>query len=73
MKRLLLAFLVTGTALVAAGQAPTASASCVHRAYYYYDVNGVHCGTRYQFCDSPYYHEGCWTSSYTVYAGCGCP
>lgn len=73
MKRLLLALLVSGTALIAAGQAPIASASCVHRAYYYYDSSGTWCGTMFTYCDQLPYYEGCTTNTYDVYAGCACP
>ena len=74
MKRLLLALLVCGTAIIAAGKAPAASADCIHLRYYYYEyLGGPECGLTYVYCESPSYHTGCQTPYYDIYSGCGCP
>lgn len=77
MKRLLLAVLLSATAIVATGKAPEAAAfdMCGHRVYraIYYYQDGVECGLTYQYCDgTPRYHEGCTTSTYEQYFFCEC-
>lgn len=74
MKRLLLALLVSGTALLAAGRPPVAAADCVHhRVFYYESVGGAQCGYSWVFCEAPTHHVGCTTSYTTISPGCICP
>lgn len=74
MKRLVLALLISATAVIAVGQAPVASADCIHRRYYYYEYpGGPLCGYRYVYCESPSYQTGCQTPYYTFSGGCICP
>lgn len=73
MKRLLLALLVSVTAVLAAGQAPEVSADCVQRTFYFYEYpGGPLCGFRHAFCESGSYASGCLTPYYTTMTGCGC-
>jgi hypothetical protein len=80
MKRLVLALLLSVTALIAAGQTPELPAfdMCgpgqVYRAIYYYQYQGgLECGSTYQYCDgTPRYHEGCTTEYYTQSFFCEC-
>jgi len=75
MKRFLLALLMAGITLVAADQAPKASANCFYKTYQYYDNPshiGSPCGAWIIYCDGTY-REGCVTEYYEVYYGCGCP
>ena len=74
MKKLFLVLLVCVTAITAVGQAPSASADCVHLRYYYYEYWGApSCGYTYVYCEAYPYHVGCQTQYYNVYAGCACP
>jgi hypothetical protein len=79
MKRLLLALLLSATAITTVGQAPELAAfdMCgprVYRAIYYYQYSGgPECGLTYQYCDgTPRYHEGCTTQYYDQYFFCEC-
>ena len=74
MKRLLLALLVCGTAILAAGRPVPASADCIHHRIFYHEyVGGPVCGYKWVFCNSPSYQTGCQTT-YTSFApGCICP
>lgn len=74
MKRLLLVLLVSGTAILAAGHPPVASADCVHHRYFYYEYpGGPQCGYAWVFCEAPTHQVGCQTPYYTYVAGCICP
>lgn len=74
MKRLLLALLVSGTAIFAAGRPSPASADCVQLRYYYYQYpGGPECGLTYVYCEREPVHSGCQTAYYNVYGGCACP
>jgi hypothetical protein len=76
MKKLLLALLVSGTAIFAAGQPSPASADCIHHRIFYYetsDKSGSSCGYSWVYCNAPTYHVGCTTSYYTIVSGCICP
>jgi len=74
MKRLLLALLISGTAIVSLRQPTEALAACVHKATYYFEYpGGPECGLTYQYCNPPRYHEGCTTAYYEEYYFCGCP
>jgi hypothetical protein len=78
MKRLLLAMLVSATA-IALGPAPAASTDyyygCLNLAYWYSEYpGGPSCGRTYIYCDTGgYYHEGCQTQYYYLQGGCACP
>jgi hypothetical protein len=76
MRRLLLALLVSGTAILAVGQAPRVEAAkdCVHLRYYFYTgPGGTECGLTYVYCNAEPVHTGCETAYYTLYGGCACP
>ena len=75
MRRLLLALLVSGTAILAAGHAPKiVEADCVYLRYYYYTApGGTECGLSYVYCNADPFHTGCETPYYHVYGGCACP
>ncbi len=76
MKRLLLALLVSATAIYAAGQPAPVSADCVHHRIFYYDnpsKSGPSCGYSWVFCEAPTHHVGCTTSYWTYVSGCICP
>jgi len=75
MKKLLFALLVSGTAILAAGQAPKVEADCVHLRYYYYTapLGGTECGLSYVYCNADPVHSGCETPYFHEYAGCACP
>jgi hypothetical protein len=74
MKRLLLAVLVSGTAILAAGRVPKVEADCVYLRYYYYTApGGTECGLTYVYCNATPYHTGCETPYYHLYGGCACP
>lgn len=79
MKRLLLAVLISATAITALGPAPAASTEyyygCLHLAYWYSEYEGgPNCGRTYIYCDTgEYYHEGCQTQYYYIQSGCACP
>ncbi len=76
MRKLLLALLASGTAILAAGQAPKVEAArdCVHLRYYYYTApGGTECGLTYVYCNADPVHTGCETPYYNLYAGCACP
>ena len=73
MKRLLLASLISGTAIFSL-QPPKALADCVYKATYYFEYpGGPECGLTYQYCESPRYHEGCTTAYYEEDYFCECP
>jgi len=74
MKRLLLVLLVSGTAILAAGRPPVASADCIHHRYFYYEYpGGPQCGYAWVFCEAPTHQVGCQTPYYTYVPGCICP
>jgi hypothetical protein len=76
MRRLLLALLVSGTAILAVGQAPKVEAAkdCVHLRYYFYTgPGGTECGLMYLYCSGNQVQTGCETPYYTLYGGCACP
>jgi hypothetical protein len=79
MKRLLLALLVTATAILAAGHPPTVSATdCLVVRYFYYPTpsgpaGGPSCGRLDIYCNDSF-NYGCQTEYYTTYRGhCICP
>jgi hypothetical protein len=76
MKRLLLAVLVSATAIYAAGRPVPAAADCVHHTVYYYETAArvsPACGYTRVYCNAPTVHVGC-TTAYTTYvSGCICP
>ena len=80
MKRLILALLLSATAIATVGRAPEAeavyicSSGEVWRAFYYYQYpGGPECGLRYWYCEGTVYREGCTTSYYDTTIFCGCP
>ncbi len=88
MKRLILAFLLSATAVATLGRAPHLAASIcnpelgcyicspdqVWRAFYYrQSPGGPECGLKYFYCEGYSYHEGCTTSYYDTAIFCGCP
>lgn len=74
MKKLLLTLLVSGTAILAAGQRTPVSADCLQSSYIFYEYyGGPVCGSAYFFCDGTYTQNGCWTTTYQYRPGCDCP
>jgi hypothetical protein len=77
MKRLLLALVVSGIAIITTFTTPgQASADCVTYHYYYYTApGGTYCGLTYVFCSGEVYQQGCQTPYYNEYynSRCYCP
>lgn len=74
MKKLLLALLVSGTAILAASQPAPVSANCVAEWYRYFQYpGGPACGSTAYFCDGSVYQNGCTTPYFQYYIGCTCP
>ena len=89
MKRLILALLLSATAIVTLGRAPDVAAFCdpnkgcyicssgeVWRAFYYrqsQSLSSPECGHKYFTCEGITYQYGCTTPYYTTTIFCGCP
>ena len=74
MKKLLLALLVSGTAILAVGQPASVSSDCLQSSYIYYEYpGGPVCGSAYFFCDGSFQQNGCITPHYQYRPGCDCP
>jgi hypothetical protein len=75
MKRLVLAILISATAIMAAGRPPALlAADCLYQRILYYEYNnGPSCGRTDFYCNDVF-HYGCQTAYYRVFTGsCLCP
>lgn len=75
MKKLLLALMLSLTALAGTVKTPETEAAChLWRVRYYYPAgDSTPCGTTYYYCEAPAVHTGCTTPySQSFSSGCVC-